>query len=123
MYVDSEEDPSGTKGALGRTGSAVFVSPYEVGQHADELVRLGENLHARVGAADVQPLRMGSSPPAMWFAAKLARLTGPQATPTVLRDWADGLTRLGGETRASATDYRTTEGDNEGTFTRLGEAT
>jgi hypothetical protein len=122
MYVDSEEDPSGTKGALGRTGAAVFVSPYEVERHADELVRVGENLHEMVRAADVQPLRLGSSPPAMWFAAKLARLTGPEGTPTVLREWADGLTRLGGETRASAADYRTTEGANEDTFTRLGEA-
>lgn len=121
MYVDSEEDPAGTKGALGRTGSAVFVSPYEVERHADELVRLGEHLHERVRAADVQPLRLGSSPPAMWFAAKLARLTGPQGTPAVLREWADGLTRLGGETRASAADYRTTDGANETTFTRLGE--
>ncbi len=122
MYVDSEEDPAGTKGALGRAGSAVFVSPYEVERHADELVRLGDTLHERVRAADVQPLRLGSSPPAMWFAAKLARLTGPEGTPTVLREWADGLTRLGGETRASAADYRATDGANENTFTRLGEA-
>jgi hypothetical protein len=122
MYVDSEEDPAGTKGTLGRAGSVVFVSPYELEQHGDELVRLGENLRAQVGAADVQPLRLGAAPPALWFAAKLARLTGPEGTPTVLREWADGLTRLGGETRASVADYRSTDGENEDTFTRLGEA-
>lgn len=122
MYVDSEEDPEGTKGELGRAGAAVFVSPYELGRQADELVRLGEHLHERVRQADVQPLRLGSSPPALWFAARLAKLTGPGGTPTVLRDWADGLTRLGGETRAAAGDYRTTDDGNESTFTRLGEA-
>ena len=122
MYVDSDEDPSGTKGALARAGAGVFVSPYELSLHGDELVRLGERLHERVRQADVQPLRLGSAPPALWFAAKLARLTGPEGTPTVLRDWADGLTELGGQTRAAATDYRGTDGENEGTFTRLGEA-
>lgn len=121
MYVDSDEDPSGTKGALERAGAGVFVSPYELDRHADELVRLGEVLHERVRQAEVQPLRLGSSPPALWFAAKLARLTGPDGTPTVLREWADGLTRLGGETRATVTEYRTTDYDNEGRFTRLGE--
>jgi hypothetical protein len=122
MYVDSDEDPSGTKGALGRAGAGVFVSPYELNRQADELVRLGEVLHERAGRAEVQPLRLGSSPPALWFAAKLARLTGPDGTPTVLREWADGLTRLGGETRATVAEYRTTDDDNEGRFTRLGEA-
>ena len=122
MYVDSEEDPAGTKGTLGRAGSVVFVSPYELERHGDELTRLGENLRARVSAADVQPLRLGAAPPALWFAAKLARLTGPEGTPTVLREWADGLTRLGGETRASVADYRSTDGENEDSFTRLGEA-
>lgn len=122
MYVDSEEDPSGTKGALGQAGAGVFVSPYELERHADELVRLGEHLHERVGQADVQPLRLGTSPPALWFAAKLGRLTGPEGTPTVLREWADGLTRLGDEARAGAIDYRTTDDGNEHTFTHLGEA-
>lgn len=122
MYVDSEEDPAGTKGELGRAGAGVFVSPYELERHAEELVRLGAHLHERVRQADVQPLRLGSSPPALWFAAKLARLTGPEGTPTVLKEWADGLTRLGGETRATASDYRTTDDDNEGRFTHLGEA-
>lgn len=122
MYVDSEEDPSGTKGALGRAGSGVFVSPYELQRHGDELVRLGENLHERVRQADVQPLRLGTSPPALWFAAKLGRLAGPEGTPAVLREWADGLTRLGGETRTSAADYRATDDGNEHTFTSLGGA-
>lgn len=122
MYVDSDEDPSGTKGELGRAGAGVFVSPYELNRQGDELVRLGEQLHARVLQAEVQPLRLGSSPPALWFAAKLARLTGPDGTPTVLREWADGLTRLGGETHAAVTDYRATDETSEGTFTRLGEA-
>jgi hypothetical protein len=122
MYVDSEEDPAGIKGTMGRAGSVVFVSPYELERHGDELMRLGENLQERVRAADVQPLRLGAAPPALWFAAKLARLTGPEGTPTVLAEWADGLTRLGGETRASVADYRSTDGENEDTFTRLGEA-
>jgi len=122
MYVDSDEDPAGTKGELGRAGAGVFVSPYELERQAEELVRLGEHLHDRVRAADVQPLRMGSAPPALWFAAKLARLTGPGGTPEVLREWADGITRLGGETRATVTDYRNTDDTNEDTFTHLGEA-
>jgi hypothetical protein len=122
MYVDSEEDPSGTKGALSRAGAGVFVSPYELERHADELARLGEHLHDRVRQAEVEPLRLGTSPTALWFTAKLGRAAGPDGTPAVLRDWADGLGRLGDETRASATDYRTTDDGNEHTFTRLGEA-
>jgi hypothetical protein len=124
MYIDSEEDPGGARVALDAAGEglpSVVVDPGKLEKQADRFARLGDHLHERIGAAEVQPLMLGTSPPALWFAAKLGRLAGPDGTQGVLRQWADGLAQLGVDERATAVDYRTTDDRNAVTFTHLGD--
>lgn len=124
MYIDSEEDPGAAREALAAAGEGlpgVIVDPGRLEKQADRFSRLGDDLHERIGAAEVQPLMLGTSPPALWFAAKLARLAGPDGTPGVLRQWANGLAQLGVDERATAAGYRGTDDHNAVTFTHLGD--
>jgi hypothetical protein len=119
MYVDSSEDPAGVKGATGAAGDGVFVDPEKLERQAEELAKLGDHLRERLHGVELQPLRLGSSPPALWFAQKVGRLTGPEGTPGVLRSWADGIAGLGDTERVSAADYRAEDESHETRFRRM----
>ncbi len=125
MSIDSEEDPGGARQARGAAGEGiedVVTDPGRLEKHGNQLTGLGDRLHERARRTAVQPLRLGTAPPALWFAERLARLAGPDGTPGVLGAWATGLTQVGAAEGASARTYRTTDDDQATTYTGLGAA-
>jgi hypothetical protein len=86
-------------------------------QQANTFSRLGSGLHDSIGRAEVQPLRLGTAPPAMWFATRLAQLADPQA----LRRWADAVGQVGDAERATANAYRRTDDGHRVTFRQAGQ--
>jgi hypothetical protein len=114
MYIDNDDTDESRQD--------VAVDPDKLDRQAEEFSHLGNNLHDRLGQAEVQRLRLGTAPPAQWFAARLAQLTGPGGTPEALRQWANGLVQLGEDERATASGYRITDDANGVTFHHLGSA-
>ncbi len=85
-------------------------------KQAETFARLGSGLHDSLGRSEVQPLRMGTAPPAVWFATRLAQVADPQP----LRRWADAVTRVSEHERATAKAYRGTDDGHGGTFRQIG---
>jgi hypothetical protein len=101
MYVDDDD---------------LEVDPDALNQQAKTFSRLGTGLHDTLGRAEVQPLRLGTAPPAAWFATRLAQL----ADPSALRRWADALADVAENERTTARTFRTTDDGHGTTFRQVG---
>lgn len=93
MYVDDgAASPAEPDHAIGH---GVFVEPDKLERQADQFANLGDELHQQLGRGEVRRPMLGTSPPALWMATRLAELAGPDGAPNALRQWANGLARLG----------------------------
>jgi hypothetical protein len=101
MYVDDDD---------------LEVDSDKMDAQAGTFSRLGDGLQNSLGRAEVRPLQLGTAPPALWFATRLAELADPGA----LRRWATAVSRVGDEQRATAKAYRTTDDAHGGTFRQVG---
>nr|QEO73929.1 hypothetical protein [uncultured bacterium] len=92
--------------------ASMDVEPDMLDEQARRFTSLGDDLHDRISAQAVQPLRLGSAPPAMKFAERLGLLSGPEGANGAMLDWATSLNALGDTQTTAAREYRDTEAQN-----------
>jgi hypothetical protein len=94
------------------TGDQIRVDPTQLTAQGERFAQFGDALYQHATNHQVQPPKLGTSPPAVNFVRQLAALTGDTGAVALITAWAGGLTSMADNQRAAAATYTDTDSNN-----------